>query len=149
MRRVRWRRAGKWTATAISLLTFLVWFVSGWWGMNLSWPTGNGTTWLTIVRGAFSGFARNPYWSSGVEMHCWRVGASDYSGRWTWWISKMRPEVFIGLPLWMVWAGFLPVAGALWYLDPRRLPGHCPKCGYDLTGNTTGRCPECGRPARS
>ncbi|HPM24999.1 MAG TPA: hypothetical protein PLP66_13915 [Phycisphaerae bacterium] len=22
--------------------------------------------------------------------------------------------------------------------------GHCPKCGYDLTGNTSGVCPECG-----
>ena len=23
-------------------------------------------------------------------------------------------------------------------------PGRCAKCGYDLFGNTTGRCPECG-----
>lgn len=23
-------------------------------------------------------------------------------------------------------------------------PGHCRKCGYDLTGNTGGVCPECG-----
>ncbi len=22
----------------------------------------------------------------------------------------------------------------------------CVKCGYDLTGNVSGRCPECGRP---
>ena len=25
-------------------------------------------------------------------------------------------------------------------------PGHCTKCNYDLTGNTSGRCPECGEP---
>ena len=24
-------------------------------------------------------------------------------------------------------------------------PRECRECGYDLTGNTTGRCPECGR----
>jgi len=24
--------------------------------------------------------------------------------------------------------------------------GHCPKCGYNLTGNVSGRCPECGQP---
>ena len=24
-------------------------------------------------------------------------------------------------------------------------PGHCRRCGYDLTGNVSGRCPECGR----
>jgi len=26
----------------------------------------------------------------------------------------------------------------------RKYPkGHCQSCGYDLTGNTTGACPEC------
>lgn len=29
-----------------------------------------------------------------------------------------------------------------------RQPGHC-SCGYDLTGNVSGRCPECGIPART
>jgi hypothetical protein len=24
------------------------------------------------------------------------------------------------------------------------LPGHCSRCGYDLTGNVSGNCPECG-----
>lgn len=24
--------------------------------------------------------------------------------------------------------------------------GHCRKCGYNLTGNVSGRCPECGEP---
>ncbi len=23
-------------------------------------------------------------------------------------------------------------------------PGHCQRCGYNLTGNTSGTCPECG-----
>ena len=32
----------------------------------------------------------------------------------------------------------------IWWLDRRRpAPGNC-RCGYDLTGNTSGRCPECG-----
>ncbi len=25
--------------------------------------------------------------------------------------------------------------------------GHCQQCGYNLTGNTSGVCPECGTPA--
>ncbi len=30
----------------------------------------------------------------------------------------------------------------------RRIPpGHCKKCTYNLTGNTSGVCPECGTPA--
>lgn len=28
----------------------------------------------------------------------------------------------------------------------RRLAHGCDACGYDLTGNTSGTCPECGRP---
>ena len=32
-----------------------------------------------------------------------------------------------------------------WWLDRRRLPpGHCQNCGYNLTGNVSGTCPECG-----
>lgn len=29
----------------------------------------------------------------------------------------------------------------------RRKQGGCPACGYNLTGNTSGVCPECGTPA--
>lgn len=28
--------------------------------------------------------------------------------------------------------------------DMRKKTGHCRFCGYDLTGNRSGRCPECG-----
>lgn len=27
----------------------------------------------------------------------------------------------------------------------RRALGLCPRCAYNLTGNSSGRCPECGR----
>lgn len=39
-------------------------------------------------------------------------------------------------------------AGSIWYLWRRRkYPAHCcQKCGYDLTGNMSGICPECGTP---
>lgn len=31
-------------------------------------------------------------------------------------------------------------------MGPRLKPGHCYGCGYDLTGNVSGICPECGEP---
>jgi hypothetical protein len=31
----------------------------------------------------------------------------------------------------------------------RRMPGNCHTCGYNLTGNTSGVCPECGTPVPS
>lgn len=32
----------------------------------------------------------------------------------------------------------------VYFLSFRGKLGHCRDCGYNLTGNTTGRCPECG-----
>ena len=33
-----------------------------------------------------------------------------------------------------------------WDREQRRKAGCCIHCGYNLTGNTSGTCPECGRP---
>lgn len=45
--------------------------------------------------------------------------------------------------------GGIAFLGAYVYLRassrPPRPFGTCFQCGYDLTGNTSGRCPECGR----
>jgi hypothetical protein len=51
--------------------------------------------------------------------------------------------VFI-LPLWIPFLLVAIPTGFLFWRD-RRIPcGHCQKCGYNLTGNTSGVCPECG-----
>lgn len=37
--------------------------------------------------------------------------------------------------------------GLCWWHEARRIPpGHCQICRYNLTGNVSGRCPECGTP---
>jgi hypothetical protein len=54
----------------------------------------------------------------------------------------------ITVPLWYLLApGFLApalAAARIRWTHKRRLAGHCPSCGYDLTGNVSGVCPECG-----
>lgn len=50
------------------------------------------------------------------------------------------------------WAAVLAFAAAPLVWLRRRLrrpapPGHCRGCGYDLTGNVSGACPECGKAA--
>ncbi len=50
-----------------------------------------------------------------------------------------------GLFIFVVSIVWLPLASRL--VDRWRefiVPGQCPACGYDLTGNLSGRCPECG-----
>lgn len=51
------------------------------------------------------------------------------------------------LPLWLPAALLILLGAVLRFLGSRANPGYCSKCGYDLTGNASGRCPECGTPA--
>ena len=55
-----------------------------------------------------------------------------------------RRATSIVIPFWLVLVPAAGLALLLWRRDRRRpRPGHCP-CGYDLTGNESGVCPECG-----
>jgi hypothetical protein len=57
------------------------------------------------------------------------------------------------LPAWLLVGATaaLPLARAVRHVRTARLrrPGHCPRCGYDLTGNVSGMCPECGTRGRA
>jgi hypothetical protein len=59
---------------------------------------------------------------------------------WPW--SHLTPYV-IACAASLFWATCIswPVRGV-----PRHRTGHCRQCDYDLTGDVTGRCPECGEP---
>jgi hypothetical protein len=50
----------------------------------------------------------------------------------------------IALPLWMPFLAFAVPSIIGWWRTRRRPSSQCPSCGYDLTGNVSGLCPECG-----
>jgi hypothetical protein len=51
----------------------------------------------------------------------------------------------VAIPLWMPAVLFALLSALAWRLGRRRVAqGHCANCGYNLTGNVSGRCPECG-----
>ena len=52
---------------------------------------------------------------------------------------------YLKIPLVAIWVPCAILAAALLYRS-RQLPPNCCSCGYNLTGNISGRCPECGRP---
>ncbi len=54
---------------------------------------------------------------------------------------------FLVIPLWIpaLLAGVSTFI--LWRRSRRVPPGHCKACRYDLTGNVSGVCPECGTSA--
>ena len=54
------------------------------------------------------------------------------------------------IPLWaLLLISTVPTLLAWRKLRREYPPGHCEKCGYDLTGNVTGRCSECGESVES
>ncbi len=58
-------------------------------------------------------------------------------------------HIDVVVPVWGAAIVFGAAAVLLWYRIYRSYPvGHCNACGYDLTGNASGRCPECGTPVR-
>jgi len=62
-----------------------------------------------------------------------------------------RDVLQIVLPWWFVLLVTWPYPALCLIIRPwrrrrRRREGHCPKCGYNLKGNVSGVCPECGRP---
>lgn len=49
------------------------------------------------------------------------------------------------VPIWLPWLVVALPTGFLFLIDRPRFPqGHCQRCGYNLTGNVSGRCSECG-----
>jgi len=64
-------------------------------------------------------------------------------------VRSMGPKwTKIVIPFWVPLGLFL-LYPTLVFIQVRRLKrrqkmGHCKNCGYNLTGNVSGKCPECG-----
>ena len=83
--------------------------------------------------------------------HNWKVGIANYPG--------LLPEyrrtnlragtlIYLSLPPQLPFFLMVIATSALWWLDRRYPRGCCQRCGYDLTGNVSGTCPECGTAVR-
>ena len=142
--RPRFIRILKWLTLAICLLTFVAMAASGLrtiyyeahgWGFRLDEGI------LTAHWGFAPQPARGPYGWSFRPMTT-RLG---FRLLWPAWETWPDGRTILYLGIWIPVAPLVAATGLLWWLDRRKIPpGHCRRCGYDLTGNTSGRCPECG-----
>jgi predicted RNA-binding Zn-ribbon protein involved in translation (DUF1610 family) len=57
---------------------------------------------------------------------------------------QLEPYFALALPLWIPLAILIPLAVWLFRRAYHTPPAVCRSCGYDLTGNVSGECPECG-----
>ena len=55
-----------------------------------------------------------------------------------------RDLVSFVMPFWCLLVLTAIPTALLWDRDRRKPPGNCQQCGYDLAGNESGVCPECG-----
>ena len=143
--RKRWRvrRVAKWAGVVCLVLLIAAFCLSRYWFFALS--VGN------IHVGAISGNLAMLY-APGFGF--------EWSFRKVWEISPPRTRLLyfyykssptsrgsrrvVSFPLWIPFVLVALPTAFLWWRDQRRIPpGYCRKCGYDLTGNVSGACPEC------
>jgi len=90
----------------------------------------------------------SPVWRDIQTMPNWRNGLV-WPNHWSFQMPHLQLSVTLSIfvlsvPLWMPFAAIVAPTVWLWLRARRVRPGRCPRCAYDLTGNMSGTCPECG-----
>jgi hypothetical protein len=145
------RCALKWLARAGCILVVAVWGLSSRWEFACAAPVGKGY----INAGAFSGNLRLR-WVREMrtqlrqrlpECSCRPASTGSLAPEWPQMLEFSLAAVDCVLPCWLVLVGCAIPAYVLWRWEAQSSPpGKCGKCGYDLTGNVSEICPECGTP---
>jgi hypothetical protein len=99
-----------------------------------------GNAWVLVERSP--SWTRYPYLQGGeVIVHRFRANWALPA------VSRRGSSSIVLVPLWLPLALFLLVTVAARRVSRRRpLLPECETCGYNLTGNVSGQCPECGTP---
>ena len=147
MNRNRFRKLILITGTTLSVLIAIAFVASArWWFGPPGWPSvcvDKGAVALTL--GYRSGWASGVHEGQFARWNSWNLVPDirvDLEG------GKVRIDELGAIGIWIPLYGlFLAVALPtllVWRLVPRFPDGHCRHCGYNLEGNTSGTCPECG-----
>jgi hypothetical protein len=60
------------------------------------------------------------------------------------WANVTHVETVWAVEVSAIFVGLAIASVLVWRGGRKPLEGHCKKCGYNLTGNVSGVCPECG-----
>ena len=141
-RKSRCKRFLKRVGVVAFVITLLGITVSlGVWSM-IDIRSSSGVTVITLQDGCIHLF-KMPFASDELELE-WRFfEPPSFASSWQWLATweKSRPYVIVPLYPFALVAALIAIL--CWHHFP---PGHCQKCGYNLTGNVSGICPECGEP---
>jgi len=147
-RRLAVRRFLKWAGVVVCLLLCVAWGLTVFW--LPWWILGQGSVqYAAYLEQGYVGFVRftqSPRAPTGISVltRPLQDPLLSLDGLWIRTMSRGAVSGF-WVPLWMPLAVVGGIAGLLFWQDRRRVPpGHCGKCGYNLSGNVSGVCPECG-----
>jgi len=139
MYRSRTRRIAKWTGLVVCVVLLASW------GISFRFTCG------VTVRGLGLGFGEGCH----ILVLTVRTDGINWGARRTseikWWpgIGDRGRTTVVMLPGWLTLPAIAIPTVRLWRRDRRHPPGHCQRCGYDLTGNVTGVCSECATKVES
>ncbi len=149
-RRSRVRRIAKWIG-AVLVVVWVISYCVSYENTSLGWRIGSCKGWIEGKHPPDLFF--NPLflraggyesgWLPAVRTKVISGDVAFFYGRIKVWQPQVRFWHF-SIPFWLP---FLVVALPIAYLfrrDRRHPRGHCQACGYDLAGNVSGVCPECG-----
>lgn len=141
----RLRRGLKWTGLALCVLICTVWIGSfffpvypNWLRRDTTWFGGVGNGFIECYWPAGRLVSRSGLWFRGEVEVRWRpmFMSIPRTGGTCW---------YVGVPMWIIFGIVAGTTAFLWNRDRLAFPrGHCATCGYNLTGNVSGTCPECG-----
>ena len=148
MNRRRRRKPILITGTTLCVLIAAAFVVSGWWVLAIQIPTPYGPTSFGLNGGLF-GTSLDKYWSAvfvAEDRAVVEASAARPFPNWDWWNVWMVGSRSVIVPIYAVFLAVAVPTLLAWRFWPKPVkPGHC-RCGYNLMGNTSGVCPECGEP---
>lgn len=99
------------------------------------------TEWIGIGRAPRAGWGRYAFVNEPPSVNAWRQNFRDIRDYNPWGTLVVVPLAWLFLPAvgLIGWSGLQRVRRA-----NRRRRGACVQCGYSMTGNVSGCCPECG-----
>ena len=138
----RARRILKWTGVGLTASVIALWVLTARYDVKTlrlgSMYLGFGWdgAWITV-------FKYPEEWEviSEVSIHDWRDSLTFRLP----FFETTSEDLRCFVPFWLLLLLTAIPTAWLWHRDRRRIrPGCCLRCGYDLTGNTSGVCSECG-----
>ncbi len=149
MRHRRIHRIVKWLGLLSCLAVAAAFAVSERWAIH--WVSPTTRYGLGVGAGAFVVGWRPAGWLRGSERYPaspgWMVASLADGTQTVWWVRRSMLQVWSGIEvsLWIPFVILVVPTIFIWLRERKRIPpGSCRQCRYNLAGNSSGICPECG-----